>query len=147
MGNTQTIHSVQKASFEDIQYCIEHTHDHILISTLPVYQQECLILKTISASVEEDLINKVINEGQNKNMRVIIYGSNYSDETIYDKYTQLSKLGFTNIYVYPGGVFEWLLLQDIYGKEDFQTTSDQLDILKYKPSNIIHGGNRLLENG
>ena len=59
-------------------------------------------------------------------------------ETIYKKYKQLQELGFVNIYVYPGGLFEWLLLQDIYGHEDFPTTSQELDILKFKPIKQIN---------
>ena len=42
-------------------------------------------------------------------------------------------LGLTEVYVYPGGLFEWLLLQDIYGDDSFPTTKKELDILKYKP--------------
>ena len=34
-------------------------------------------------------------------------------------------------------MFEWLLLQDIYGAEDFNTTQDELDILKYKPQTAL----------
>jgi len=34
-------------------------------------------------------------------------------------------------------LFEWLLLQDIYGYDEFPTTIKVLDILKYKPSKII----------
>ena len=33
-------------------------------------------------------------------------------------------------------MFEWLLLQDIYGNDNFPTTSKDLDILKYKPKKI-----------
>ena len=40
---------------------------------------------------------------------------------------------------YPGGVFEWLLLQDIYGNDNFPTTKKELDILKYKPKRQIVG--------
>ena len=29
-------------------------------------------------------------------------------------------------------MFEWLLLQDIYGDDEFPTTTKELDILKYK---------------
>ena len=58
--------------------------------------------------------------------------------TIYDKYEQLAKLGFRNIYVYPGGIFEWLCLQDIYSDELFPTTKKELDILKYKPLPVIN---------
>ena len=31
-------------------------------------------------------------------------------------------------------MFEWLLLQDIYGEKDFPTTKPEMDILKYKPN-------------
>jgi len=46
-------------------------------------------------------------------------------------------LGFLNIYVYLGGIFEWLLLQDIYGDEEFPTTSKIIDILKYSGQNKV----------
>jgi hypothetical protein len=52
-------------------------------------------------------------------------------------------LGFRNVCVYSGGMFEWLLLQDIYGATSFPTTSKELDILKYKPPS---GRQRLLMN-
>ena len=61
---------------------------------------------------------------------------NNSDKSVEDKYLKLQGLGFTNIYIYPGGMFEWLLLQDIYG-ENFRTTSKELDILKYKPKSTF----------
>jgi len=35
--------------------------------------------------------------------------------------------------MYTGGLFEWLLLQDIYGKTEFPTTTNIIDLLKYKP--------------
>jgi hypothetical protein len=38
--------------------------------------------------------------------------------------------------MYLGGMFEWMLLQDIYGKEDFPTTEEELDILKFKPKKV-----------
>ena len=43
-----------------------------------------------------------------------------------------------NVYVYPGGLFEWLLLQDIYGEDNFPTTLKELDILKYKPLSVFN---------
>ena len=39
---------------------------------------------------------------------------------ILKKYRQLVDLGFSNVYIYTGGLFEWLLLQDIYGSTNFQ---------------------------
>ena len=57
---------------------------------------------------------------------------NSSDETCAKKCEQLLKLGFYHIYIYGGGLFEWLLLQDIYGAELFPTTALKVDFLKYK---------------
>ena len=58
---------------------------------------------------------------------------NNNDESVIKKYKQLVSLGFENTYIYLGGMFEWLLLQDIYGNDNFPTTSRELDIMKYKP--------------
>jgi len=44
----------------------------------------------------------------------------------------LVALGFTEVYIYLGGLFEWVLLQDIYGTELFKTTRRVADILRYK---------------
>lgn len=67
----------------------------------------------------------------------MVYGKNCNDEKIYEKEEQLRKLGFSNTFIYTGGLFEWLMLQDIYGNSEFPTTSYDLDILKYKPNKII----------
>ena len=48
---------------------------------------------------------------------VVIYGMNAADDSIVRKYNQLTGLGLINVVVYPGGLFEWLLLQDIYGND------------------------------
>ena len=68
--------------------------------------------------------------------RIIIYGKNCNDETVNQRWQQLINLGFHNVFVYFGGMFEWLMLQDIYGKDLFPTTQKELDLLKYrgKPS-------------
>jgi hypothetical protein len=47
-------------------------------------------------------------------------------------------LGFINIYLYNGGLFEWLLLQDIYGDDNFPTTKKNIDLLKYKSQKILN---------
>ena len=127
MGNQV---SIKKIGFEDVQHVIKHKKKHyLLINTLNINEQYCLILNTIPAQNEESIIDKY----KNKNIYIIIYGRNANDETIFKKYEQLLTLGFIYVYVYTGGLFEWLLLQDIYGKEEFPTTSEELDILKYRP--------------
>lgn len=133
MGNTQ---SQRKVSFEDIQFVVTTTEIFILINTLPLDEQFCLIYNTSDSKKEEELINHFMQQGK-YDIKIIIYGRNCNDETIYTKEQQLRKIGFTNTYIYPGGLFEWLMLQDIYGENEFPTTSKQLDILKYKPNKII----------
>ena len=127
MGNNA---SFQKVNFENIQEILKTTTGHVLINTLPINQQDCLIPTTVLASDEETIINKHLNN-KNKSIKIIIYGKNCSDSKLNQKYAQLHGLGFSNIYIYIGGMFEWLLLQDIYGQCEFPTTSKQLDILKY----------------
>ena len=77
------------------------------------------------------------NKLQQLNTHIIIYGRNCNDESIYKKYSQLLCLGFINVYIYTGGLFEWLCLQDIYSADLFPTTARELDILKYKPRSLF----------
>ena len=133
MGNKL---SIQKVNFEDIQNVLNNQVKNVLIiNTLENTSeaQYCILPGTISYANEEKIINNYLND--NKQIRIIIYGKNVNDISIYKKYTQLVELGFENVYVYPGGMFEWLLLQDIYGDDLFKTTARELDILKYKPEN------------
>lgn len=128
MGNKQ---SVKKIGFEDIKYLQSHGNRFIIINTLHETEQSCLITGTITPKDEISIINSSL---QKPTLLIIIYGKNCNDETIYLKYEKLLNLGFSNVYVYPGGIFEWLCLQDIYGETEFPTTTKELDILKFKPS-------------
>lgn len=133
MGNKL---SIQKVNFEDIQNVLnDQVKNVLIINTLENTSeaQYCVLPGTVSYANEEKIINDYLND--NKKIRIIIYGKNVNDISIYKKYTQLVELGFENVYVYPGGMFEWLLLQDIYGDDLFKTTAKELDILKYKPVN------------
>ena len=134
MGNSQ---SIQKINYEDVQYVIKTSENHILINTLNEAEQDCLIKNTVNIHKEVELINNLIRIG-NKQVKILIYGRNCNDEKLYTKYNQLSSLGFYNVYIYMGGLFEWLMLQDIYGECDFPTTKKELDILKYKPNKILN---------
>lgn len=128
------IQSYQKVHFEELasyskNYNTEKS-DYILISTLSNELQNCLIDHTLEINDEIDTINKLLRH--NKKQKIIIYGKNYNDESIFKKYNQLKQLGFTNIYLYIGGMFEWLCLQDIYGSVNFPCKGHETDILKYK---------------
>jgi hypothetical protein len=128
----------KKINFEDIQLiCKKQRPFSIIINTLDSNEQKCLIQGTILADKEENTINELI---QNKSFHItiVIYGRNCQDEEkIIKKYKQLQKLGFKNIYIYCGGLFEWLLLQDIYGVDEFPTTFKENDILKYKSNSLL----------
>tara|TARA_Y100000389_G_scaffold113024_1_gene110164 strand:- start:939 stop:1322 length:384 start_codon:yes stop_codon:yes gene_type:complete len=127
MGNTN---SIKKISFKQMQNFIIN-NNYSIINTLSNDNQSCLILNTLSPEQEIIEINKYLKN--DKNHPLIIYGKNCIDESLSKKYTQLINLGFNNIHIYLGGLFEWLLLQDIYGKEEFPTTSIEYDILKFSP--------------
>lgn len=139
MGNKT---SQIKISFDEVQNKIKGANGNanansnittcIFINTLPENKQSCLIPTTTVSSDEEGTINNLLKN--NSDVEIIIYGMNNNDESVIRKYKQLVSLGFQNIYIYLGGMFEWLLLQDIYGNENFPTTSRELDIMKYKPS-------------
>lgn len=135
MGQT---HSIQKINYEDMQTIIKNPETYLIINTLPKNEQDCLIIHTSAAIDEEIIINRAIKE--NKKIRIVIYGKNCNDETVEKKYQQLYSLGFYNIFIYFGGLFEWLMMQDIYGKELFQTTKNEMDLLKYKPRQILNIG-------
>lgn len=123
----------KKANFEDVQYALKHPSEFIIINTLSPIEQHCLITGTIDAFSEEKIINEMIHSIDTPDKRIIIYGKNTNDETPNKKYQQLQNLGIMDIMIYSGGMFEWLLLQDIYGIKAFPTTSKHLDLLKYKP--------------
>jgi len=123
--------TMNKVNFEDIQWLIINKKSHLLINTLKKENQRCLIKGTIPIEKEENIINSNLKQ---KNINIIIYGRNTNDESIIQKFKQLYQLGFYHIFVYPGGLFEWLCLQDIYGGTEFPTTSHELDILKFKPA-------------
>ena len=125
--------NIQKVNFEDVQNL---KTNGILINTLPINMQDCLIIGTISVNEEERIMNSLLSK--NKTCTIIIYGKNSNDESIYKKYEQLKKLGFTSAKIYIGGLFEWLLLQDVYGDDEFKTTKKELDILKFKPAKAIN---------
>ena len=134
MGN---ISSIPKINFEDMQLAIKENDKYLIIKVMETNMQQCLIEKTVSYNIEETVINELI-EKKKKDINIIIYGKNSNDEKIFTKYKELRNLGFTNVYIYIGGMFMWLLLQDIYGDDMFPTTNKCIDLLKYKETSRFH---------
>ena len=133
MGNTQT---VNKINFEDIQYLQKSGIKYLIISTLPENEQHCLIKGTIDPVNEVKIINNYLSKEET--IYIIVYGKNNNDTTTMAKYNSLITLGFKKVYLYSGGLFEWVCLQDIYGFEDFPTTSKELDLLKFKSRSMFN---------
>lgn len=121
----------KKVGFEDVLYAIQNPHVCYLINVLPSNEQSCLIIGSMSYENEEKEINELLKNNKHDAI-IIIYGKNSCDNKVEEKYKQLFDLGFSQLYIYYGGLFEWLLLQDIYGN-DFVTTTPNLDLLKYRP--------------
>lgn len=128
---------IQTVSFEDVQYAVNHNDDFLIINTLNEGDQEHLITGTMYYKNEEEKINSFVNNYDFSSKKIIIYSENANDKSAEKKYHQITSLGFQNVYIYPGGLFEWLCLQDIYGEEHFPTTKPLLDILKYKPKSCF----------
>ena len=134
MGNSVSI--TKKVNFEDIKYVMKNKNgQYLLINTMGGNEQDCLIKNTVPIHDEERIINSNLN---NKNITIIIYSKNANEDKLVKKYNQLHALGFFNVYIYPGGLFEWLCLQDIYGFDEFPTNKKELDILKFKAKSIFN---------
>ncbi len=129
MGNIYS--SFKTYNFKEIQKKIRGNEsvNIVIINTLPDNEQSYLIYGTIPANKETEYMNQLLKK--NKNQEIIIYGRNYSDMSVVHKYNVLKKLGFNNVYIYFGGIFEWSLLQDIYGKNNFLTIGNINDPLVF----------------
>ena len=139
MGATTSTHRV---SFSEMQQHIMVNSPSIIISTLPVNKQHCLIPRTVSPKDEEKVINETISK--DKNAIVIVYGTNCNDLSVDRKHKQLIGLGLANAKIYTGGMFEWLCLQEIFGETNFPSDGSELDLLLYQTDNSQV---KLLTNG
>lgn len=122
--------------FEDVKIAIRKNGRYILINTLLSGEQDVLIQGTVPMEREETIINAQLNDYNTPDLPVIVYGRNSCDSSVDQKQTQLRALGIVDVYIYAGGLFEWLVLQDLYGAGEFPTTNkDIVDILKYRSKN------------
>jgi len=122
---------IEHINFEQLKKLLIPDDNTLIINTMPLDRQQCLLPETINADLETEIINDILEKGISKNKTLVIYGLNHTDKTVFKKAIQLNKLGFGKVKIYLGGMFEWLLLQDVYGKEEFATTGKALDILLF----------------
>jgi hypothetical protein len=84
--------------------------------------QTLMILGSLTAYSETTKVNDMISKNEYET-DIMIYGRNDHDyDKLIAKHKQLKSLGFKHVYIYLGGMFEWLLLQDVYGVKEFPTT-------------------------
>ena len=138
MGNTLSNITTNNITigFDDMKTAIDK--DYLLITTAGATESDNLIRNTTHPIDEENVINELISSN-NMSKYIIIYGKNNCDPNMYLKYRDLISFGFFNVFVYAGGLFEWMLLQDIYGDDNFPSTIYELDILRFKPHSILNG--------
>jgi hypothetical protein len=128
MGQSPSV--MQRINFEDMQTSLKQ-ESTLIINTLDGTNQSCLISGTVNVESEISILNTALQK--NKDIRIVLYGLNAADSSTTKKYEQLIGLGFYNVFLYGGGLFEWLLLQDVFGPDVFPTTSkNATDLLKYK---------------
>lgn len=121
-------------NFDTMKYAIKQPDRFMIINVLPLHEQDCLISGTIEAHQEEYLLNQMIQSITTPDKKIVVYGKHCNDFAIDTKIEQLQGLGLTEIFIYRGGLFEWMLLQDIYGDVEFSTTKKVLDLLRFKPN-------------
>lgn len=132
MGNMLSTDKVECINFQRLKNILmEDEEVCLIINTMPLDNQSCLIPKTINAETETDFINDILESGKEKTKTVLIYGMNHTDISVHKKAKQLIQLGFTKIKIYLGGMFEWLLLNDVYGKEEFPIQGTLCDVLLF----------------
>ena len=135
MGNSTS--EIKKANFDDIINIIKDSakKTRVLIHVMDAENQELLIKGTLSINEEIEKMNSLLHSGK-MDATIVIYGKNTDDiSKLIRRYKQLHDMGFSNVYVYLGGLFEWLLLQEIYGNEEIQTNIVcKKNILDYKPA-------------
>ena len=137
-GYSPTNKAHGRIGFDDVLEAFKSPGSHYLINTLPITEQDCLIQKTINAFTEENIINDICSNYDMKKKTILLYGKNTLDlPLLQEKQAKLASLGFNTIYIYVGGLFEWMLLQDIYGVEHFPTTKRELDIIKFRPPSVL----------
>lgn len=129
MGNSSSLYSLH-CKYNIIQdyvcipdnYCIEFGERVYLITVMERDESDKVIKGTIPFKEEEITMNSIIKQNKMDTVTVIVYGKDACDERIYKKAKQMMELGFKRVRIYIGGMFEWNLLVELYGDENFPTS-------------------------
>ena len=87
----------KKVNYEDMQLIISKKKPNLLLlNTLSLNEQECLIPNTVNAYQEEKIINSNL---KNSTLEIVIYGKNNSDKSVEKKYLKLMELIYKYIHI------------------------------------------------
>lgn len=132
-----------RIGFDDVLYMIPRvgpSRPFLLINTLPPDDQDFLIKGTLACHIEESTINAILDDFRIDlgKYLIVVYGRHCADATVDRKREQLVKLGFKRVFVYYGGMFEWCLLQDVYGEDVFlvNDVTKKKDLLHFAPAKL-----------
>lgn len=136
MGTTQS--SPNFANYGMMQNAINT--GKTIIHIMDVADELILIKGTLKAHQEVDQINNWLSNNTFHN-DIYIYGySNADFNKLLQRQKQLHGLGFKHVYIYFGGMFEWLLLRDVFGETEFLLDGvikgAVVDILKYNKPRV-----------
>jgi rhodanese-related sulfurtransferase len=117
-----------------MQTILKTPEKYIIIHTLTSEYQDCLLPGTVPDTREESVINEMLTRVDIPDKPIVIYGKNARDKMPEKKAKQLQSLGIREISIYSGGIFEWLLLNEVYGDTEFPVESRHKihDIWKYR---------------
>ena len=124
---------VKVIGFEDM--LVLHKTKVVLLNTMERANQACLIRGTVHADDEETTMNAMLTSTDPSvtDRLVVVYGRHYLDPKPMEKARALRVMGLSRLLVYRGGLFEWLLLQEVFGHDQFPTQGACTDLLLYRP--------------
>ena len=126
LGKAQDGASVNAPAVVGPNYISDNTTGVILLATPDVDSKGWRIAGTLSPQTEEREINRVIQaynaSGKPPKEKIVYYGLNAVDKSPDEQVAKLAGHGIAAS-VYRGGVFEWLLLREVFGAESYAVTS------------------------
>jgi hypothetical protein len=90
----------------------------LIISTTITERGSPYIAGTVSRFAELITIDS-LKRSNRFDVPILVYGHNMFDTTVKTQSTILMNNGFTKVFVYVGGMFEWMLLHKLYGNTAF----------------------------
>lgn len=116
-------------NFDDMKLAVDR--GYIICHIMDETDETILIKNTLSVKDEIKKINDLIKQSK-FDETIVLYGRNYTDlEKIVQRFQHLISFGFTRVFIYVGGLYEWVLMQNLYGDKLFPT-NNSIDLTNIK---------------